>query len=159
MSPGSRQALLLLALSAVVGLGANPFRQEPLSYTASLEPPPEAEPGADLAPTDLSEVLPLWEEGAFFLDVRPLDEFEARRVSGAFSFPPADFDDRYFTVVGPFGDEVPLFVYGAGPDSFEVRRMAAKLIDYGHSVGFANCGLDCLLELGISEGAGPEEGP
>jgi rhodanese-related sulfurtransferase len=143
----------------IVGLGANAFRGDPLPLSGSLDPPPEPEAGQDLPGTDAAAAVARWNAGAFFLDVRSPEEWEEERVAGAFAFDADRFDDRYFDVVAAFGPEVPLFVYGAGPDSFAVRRVVAKLRELGHSdVAFVTGGLRELAAAGIGTASGPEEG-
>jgi hypothetical protein len=142
----------------VVGFGLNGFRSEPLSLSGALAPPPAPEPGADLPAHTAGEALGPWEEGAFFLDVRARGAYDDRRVAGAFSFEAERSSDRYFDVVAAWGDEIPLFVYGAGPDSFAVRRVAAELIELGHDVGLVVCGLDGLVDAGLDFEEGPAEG-
>ena len=149
MSRAAREALGLAGAAVLIGLGLNGFRAEPLPLRGSLEPPPAPEPGAGLPARPPEEALIAWEEGAFFLDVRPREAWDERRVAGAFSFEAESSADRYFEVVAAFGDEIPLFVYGAGPDSFAVRRVAAELIELGHDVGFVVCGLDGLIDAGL----------
>lgn len=159
MTPGAGQALAILAASALIGLGGNALREEPLPFAGSLDPPPEPEAGSGLPANSPEEALARWEEGAFFLDARPRGEWEAMRVSGSFSFDADEFEDRYFAVVADFGVELPLFVYGAGPDSHSVRKVVAKLLDFGHTdVGFVTGGLDALLVAGIGTASGAEEG-
>jgi rhodanese-related sulfurtransferase len=154
-----RQALVLVALGAAIGFGANALRPEPLPLSGSLEPPPPPEPGADLPVTPPAETPAAWEEGAFFLDIRNPAAWEERRVAGSFPFPADSFDDRYFEVVADFGTELPLVVYGAAADSFEVRRTAARLIDLGHAdVRVVTAGLDAILDAGVGEDGGPPGG-
>jgi len=156
---GARQALAILAAGAVLGLGTNGFRGEPLPLRGSLDPPPAPEPGSDLVASTPEEALSRWEEGAFFLDARPPEDWEERRVSGAFSLPAADFDSRYFELAPDLDPAIPLFVYGAGPDSFDVRRLVAKLVDFGHAdVGFVTGGFDALVRAGVGTTGGPGEG-
>jgi rhodanese-related sulfurtransferase len=153
------QALAILVAGAALGLSSNIFRERPLPFSGPLDPPPEREAGSDLAAGTLEEALSRFEEGAFFLDVRPAADWESRRVSGAFSVPADEFDDRYFLTISGLGTEVPLFVYGAGPDSHVVRRVVAQLSELGHEqVGFVTGGVDALLAAGLSAASGPEEG-
>lgn len=143
----------------ILGLGGNAVRRDPLPLSGSLDPPPAAEAGQDLPASDAGEAMARWNEGAFFLDIRSREEWEAERVSGAFGFEAERFDDRYFEVVASFGTDVPLFVYGAGPDSFAVRRVVARLRELGHGdVGFVTGGLPELTAAGIGTASGPEEG-
>lgn len=158
MSRTAREAIGLAAAAVAIGFALNGLRADPLPLSGSLGPPPAPEPGAGLPANTSGEALTFWEEGAFFLDVRARDAYEERRVAGAFSFEAERSSDRYFEVVAGFGDEIPLFVYGAGPDSFAVRRVAAELIDLGHEVGLAVCGLEGLLAAGIDSEEGPAEG-
>ena len=158
MSRTAFEALVLVGAAVAIGFGVNAARDEPLPLTASLDPPPPRESGADLTTQSTGVALRQWEEGAFFLDVRSRDEYEDRRVAGAFSLEADQFEDRYFDVLAGFGTEIPVFVYGAGPDSFAVRRVAAQLLDLGHDVGLAVCGLEELLAAGLDAEAGPAEG-
>lgn len=156
---GARQALAILAAGAVLGLGANPLREKPLPLRGSLDPPPAPEPGSELVANTPEEALSRWEEGAFFLDARSRDEWEERRISGAFSLPAHEFESRYFELSPELDPSLPLFVYGAGADSFAVRRVVANLIDFGHGdVGFVVEGLEVLVDAGLGTTSGPEEG-
>lgn len=150
MAPAVRQALAILAAGAALGLAGNALRPEPLPWSGSLDPPPDPEPGSDLVADTADDALARWEEGAFFLDVRPAEEWTERRVSGSLSVPADSFDDAYFRAVAGLGTDVPLFVYGAGPDSHRVRRVVAQLHELGHpDVGFVTGGLDELLGAGL----------
>lgn len=136
----------------------NAVRKDPLPLSGPLDPPPAPEPGQDLAAASPADAVDRWNEGAFFLDIRPEDEWETERVSGAFPFEADRFEERYFDVISSFGPDVPLFVYGAGPDSFAVRRIVARLIGLGHTdVEFVTGGLPELLAAGIGRAEGPEE--
>lgn len=155
-----RQASAILIAGAALGLCTNAFREPPLPFRGSLDPPPAPELGSDLPAASVEEAARRWEEGAFFLDVRTLPEWEDRRVSGSLSVAADEFDDRYFAVVADLGTEVPLFVYGSGPDSHAVRRVAARLQELGHAdVGFVAGGLDALLAAGLGAASGPEGVP
>ena len=163
MTSGLTQALQLVVASAVIGLGMNALRDEPLSFTEALDagdPPPAAEPGVDLPADEPSAAVAGWEEGAFFLDVRSRADFDAHRVAGAFSLPADGFENGYFELVATLPLEIPLFVYGAGPDSHLVRRVVAGLLEYGHEqVSVMVCGLDPLVDAGVGDEAGPEGTP
>jgi rhodanese-related sulfurtransferase len=158
LNRSGREALVLVGAALVIGFGVNAVRDEPLPMTGSLDPPPPRELGADLSAQSTGEALRQWEEGVFFLDVRSRDAYEARRIAGAFWLEAEQFADRYFDVVAGFGAEIPLFVYGAGSDSFAVRRVAAELLDLGHEVGLAVCGLEELIAAGVDAEDGPSEG-
>ncbi|MGH2571859.1 MAG: rhodanese-like domain-containing protein [bacterium] len=158
MSRRAREALALVVAAVLIGFGLNGLRDDPLPLTGSLKPPPVPEPGAGLPARTREEALRSWEDGALFLDVRPRDAYDARRVAGAISFEAERAEDRYFEAVAPLGADVPLFVYGAGPDSFAVRRVTAELRDLGHQVDLAVCGLDELIGAGIAVEEGPAEG-
>jgi len=157
LSRGAGEALILAGAAALVGFGLNAFRAQPLPLRGDLGPPPAPEPGAGLPAQTAAEALEAWESGAFFLDVRSPDAWEERRVAGSFSFEAEHSADRYFEVVSGLGDVIPLFVYGAEPDSFAVRRVAAELLELGHDVGLAVCGLDALIAAGIDADEGPGE--
>jgi hypothetical protein len=158
LSRRAREALALVGASVLVGLGWNGIREDPLPFRGSLEPPPPPEPGAGLPASTREDALLSWEEGAVFLDVRSREAYDARHVAGAVSFEAERSGDRYFEVVAPLGVEVPLFVYGDGPDSFAVRRVAAELLDLGHRVDLAVCGLEELIAAGIGAGEEVPEG-
>lgn len=158
MTRGGRQAIGLLLASVILGVGTNFLRSAPLSWTEALDaddPPPAAEPGAGLPARDASAAVAGWEEGAFFVDARPRSDFEDRRVPGAFSLPANEFEQSYLDVAMDLPLELPLFVYGAGPDSHLVRRVAAELMNYGHEqVELVVCGLDGLVDAGMAEETG-----
>lgn len=157
MRPGLTQAAFLLVASAAIGFFGNAIREEPLPLSGSLDPPPPPEEGAGLPADSPSAAVAGWEEGAIFLDVRSRDEYDVERVSGSFSLDASEFDRRYFEVVAPLGNSAPLFVYGAGPDSHVVRRVAAKLMAYQHpEVGLVVCGIEGLREAGVDIVTGPD---
>ena len=160
MSSRVAQVLLLLALAAAWGFGANALRPDPLPLRGAVEPPPPPEAGADLPAAPAEAALSAWESGAFFVDVRDPAAFTDRHVSGALSIPAADFDAHYFDVVASLGPEVPLLVYGAGADSFDVRHVAQELKDRGHTlVDLVVCGAESLYVLGLAPAVGEEGMP
>lgn len=149
---------MLLALSVVLGFGANLLRSEPLPLSGPLDEPGPPPPGAELPSLAAPDAVAAWENGRFLLDVRDPLDFEASRVAGAFPFPADDFENAYFDIVAGFDAEMPLLVYGAGADSLTVRQAAQYLIDRGHTdVVLAVCGVDGLLEAGADPGEGPAE--
>jgi hypothetical protein len=152
------EALALVGAAVLIGFGLNGLRDDSLPLTGSLGPPPAPEPGAGLPARTREEALRSWEDGVIFLDVRRQDDYDARRVARAISFEADRAESRYYEAVAPLGAEVPLFVYGAGPDSFAVRRVTAELRDLGHLVDLAVCGLDELVAAGIAVDEGPPEG-
>ncbi len=148
----------LLVAAVLIGFGINALREEPLPLSGSLDPPPPPEPGADLVAAVATDALESWLEGAFFLDARSRDEWEETRVAGSWSLDAEEFDGRYFDVGSLLDLDLPLFVYGAGPDSHAVRRTVAKLGDMGHSdVQFVVGGLEELLAAGLDPAEGPQE--
>jgi rhodanese-related sulfurtransferase len=150
----------MLVAGAALGLSTNALRERPLPFGGSLDPPPAPEPGSHLAATPLEEAVRLWQEGAFCLDVRPAAEQGGLRVSGAFAVPADEFEDRYFAAVAELGTEVPLLVYGAGPDSHAVRRVVAQLRELGHTeVAFVTGGIDALVAAGVGAQPGGEGAP
>ncbi len=154
---GGRQALVLLLIATAFGLGRNALSPDPLPWSGPLEPP-EPEPGASLPSVSPEDAVAAWEAGTFLLDVRDLAEFEERRVSGALPLPATDLENAYFERVAPLGADLPFLVYGAGPDSFTVRRATQYLLDVGHTdVKLAVCGVDGLLQAGADPGEGPAE--
>lgn len=160
MSSRGAQAFLLLALAAAWGLGVNTLRHKPLPLRGELSPPAPAETGAGLAAIAPEAALFAFESGAFFVDVRDGASFEQHRVVGALSVFADDFQTRYFDAVAGLGTEAPIVVYGAGPDSFAVRRVAQELRDLGHKdVQLVVCGVDTLLARGIDAAQGHEEMP
>ena len=76
-------------------------------------------------------------------------------MAGSVSMQAQGFPQSYYDIVPPIDSAIPLVVYGSGPDSFAVRRVAAELIDIGHAqVNPAVSGVEALLAAGIpSEGA------
>ena len=90
--------------------------------------------------------------------MRTKEEWEGARgrigVDASAGFPPS-----YYDIVPPLDTAIPLVVYGSGPDSFAVRRVASELIDIGPQVTPAVCGVEGLLAAGVpSEGATDDEG-
>jgi len=66
-----------------------------------------------------------------------------------------EFPQSYYDIVPPLDSAIPLVVYGAGPDSFAVRRVTAELMDIGHAqVAPAVCGIEGLLAVGLPSEAG-----
>jgi rhodanese-related sulfurtransferase len=150
LTPALRQGLAILALSCVVGFGANALRKEPLAMRGSLDPPPEPEPGADLPAITADEARTKWEEGALFVDARAREEWDAAHATGAAPLDASAFPQSYFDLVPPLDPAIPLIVYGAGPDSFAVRRLAAGLGEMGHAdVSLVVKGLSELEGAGI----------
>jgi rhodanese-related sulfurtransferase len=160
VSSRGAQAVLLVALAAAWGLGMNLVRREPLPLRGALTPPPPPETGAGLPAIAADAALFAFESGAFFVDTRDRAVYEQRRVAGAVSVPADDFQARYFDVVAGLGADAALVVYGAGADSFAVRRVAQELRDLGHTdVQLVVCGLDSLLARGLDASQGPEGTP
>ena len=161
MSPRLKQSLGILAISVLLGFVSNSLRDEPLPLRGELGPPPEPEQGASLPAISAPEALAQWESGALFIDVRTKDEWEAARVAGAVSMQAQGFPQSYYEIVPPLDSAIPLIVYGAGADSFSVRRIASELIDIGHAqVSPAVCGVDGLLAAGVpSENGSAEVSP
>lgn len=158
MTPASREALLLMVLGAALGLGSNAVRGDRLPLSGPLGDPSPPEAGASLPATEPAAAVDAWQRGAFFLDVRSPDEFERHRVAGALPLPAETLEDAYFRGAANLPPEMPLVVYGAGPDSFAVRRVAQYLIDVGHQdVACVVTGLESLLEAGADAGDGPAE--
>jgi rhodanese-related sulfurtransferase len=146
-----RQGLAILLASCAVGLGGNALRREPLPYQDSLDPPPEPEAGTDLPAISPEDAHARWEGGAMFVDVRPREEWSQGRIMGASSVDAAGFPQSYFDTASSLDPAIPLVVYGAGPDSFAVRRVAAGLGEMGHGdVALVVCGLAGLEATGIS---------
>jgi rhodanese-related sulfurtransferase len=159
LTDGPKQAVLLLGLAAIFGFGANVLREAPLAFSKSNEPLPP-EPGSDLVSSTAEDALLRWEEGAFFLDVRPREDYERAHVSGAVWLGPAPLSERYVETLSSFDLAMPLFVYGAGPDSHVVRRQAAELSSFGHAdVKLAVCGLDGLIAAGVDSESAPGDVP
>lgn len=157
MTSRGAQVLLLLVAAAAWGLGANALRPEPLPLRGRLEPLPPLEAGATLPSIHPLSARAAWENGAFFVDVRDPAEYMAGHVSGALSLPADDFDAHYFDVVAGLDSDIPLVVYGAGPDSFRVRRVAQELTDRGHAgVDVVIAGLDSLYAAGLDAGFGED---
>ena len=158
MIPGWRQSLAYLGAAVVLGVGLNSLRPEPLPLTGPVGPPPPPEAGAGLPASSAAEAYESWLAGTFFLDLRPRDDWEARRVAGSWSLDAGDFENRYFEIGGILDPSLPLFLYGAGADSFAVRRTVALLGEFGHAdVKFVVDGLDGLLAAGIDAAEGPQE--
>lgn len=157
MTSRGAQVLLLLGLAVVWGLGGNALRSDPLPFRGEIGPPPAPEAGSDLPSITPYAARSAWDAGAFFVDVRDGAAYAHGHVAGAVSLPAGEFDARYFDVVAGLDSEIPLVVYGAGPDSFEVRRVAQELRDRGHlGVDLVVCGVDSLyaggLDAGFAEG-------
>lgn len=113
------------------------------------------EQGTSLPAISAEEALAQFENGALFVDIRTKDEWGKARVSGAVSMQAQEFPQSYYDIVPPLDSAIPLVVYGAGPDSFAVRRVTAELMDIGHAqVAPAVCGMEGLLAAGIPSEAG-----
>lgn len=127
----------------------NAFRSEPLPLRGEIGPPPEEEPGADLVPLTPEDARVRGESGAVFVDVREVSE-RVGGAAGAVAMPAAEFPGSYYSITPPLDPAIPLTVYGAGPDSFAVRRIVAELSGLGHlDVQFVTCGWNALAEVGI----------
>jgi rhodanese-related sulfurtransferase len=150
LTPALRQGLAILVAACAIGFGANAMRREPLPMRGSLDPPPEPEPGADFPSISADDARARWEAGAVFVDVRPHGEWSAGRAAGAASVDASTFPQSYFDAVPPLDPAIPLTLYGAGPDSFAVRRTAVGLQEMGHAdVALVVCGLEGLSATGI----------
>ncbi len=155
MTSRGAQVLLLLALAGAWGFGVNALRSDPLPLRGAIGPPPVAEAGADLPSITAIAARAAWDAGAFFVDVRDPEAYLAGHVAGALSVPADDFDAYYFDHVAALASEIPLVVYGAGPDSFRVRHVAQELTDRGHlGVDLVVCGVDSLYAAGLDAGSG-----
>ena len=85
-----------------------------------------------------------------FVDVRDPEAWDAGRVTGALSMAAAEFPQSYFALVPQPDPAIPLVVYGAGADSFAVRRVAAELGEMGHGdVAFLTGGFAALEAAGL----------
>jgi len=158
VTPASREALVLLLVGAGLGLGGNALRPAPLPFTAPELPPSPPEPGASLEATAPAAAAEAWRAGAFFLDIRPAEEFEAARVAGALPLPADRLEDVYYESIVNLGADMPLVVYGDAADPFTVRRVTQFLVDLGHTdVACVTGGVDSLLAAGIDAGEGPAE--
>ncbi|MDP6529337.1 MAG: hypothetical protein QF819_10240 [Gemmatimonadota bacterium] len=150
MNRALRESVLIAVIGAAAGLGGNLLRSEPLPLTGALGPPSVPEAGAGLVASDASEALDRWDAGALFLDVRSAVHFAAGHAVDARSLPAADAQDAYFSVLMDAGLDLPLFVYGAGPDSHAVRSVAAMLGELGHQdVSIWTRGLGALEDAGV----------
>jgi len=156
LSSRLKQSLAILSAAVLLGLVSNRLRDEPLPFRGEVGPPPVPEQGTSLAAISAQDAMAQYENGALFVDVRGKQEWEGQRVAGAVSMQAQEFPQSYYDVVPPIDSAIPLIVYGSGPDSFAVRRIAAELIDIGHAqVTPAVCGVESLLAVGIpGESAG-----
>ncbi len=150
MSPALRQGLAILVVSAAFGLGTNALRPEPLPLRGEIGPPPAPEPGAGLPSLDSAAAHAAWENGSVFVDLRPSEEWAAHHVAGAACMDAAQFPQSYYSIETPLDPAIPLVLYGAGPDSFAVRRVAAELQALGHGdVQLVVMGVDGLAAAGL----------
>jgi rhodanese-related sulfurtransferase len=150
LTAGLRQGLAILLASCAVGFGVNAMRPEPLPMRGSLDPPPEPESGSGLAAISAADARARWEGGSVFVDVRTRAEWVGGRIAGAVSADASSFPQSYFDITPPLDPAIPLVVYGAGADSFAVRRVAGELVEMGHGdVALAVCGMAALAAFGV----------
>lgn len=134
----------------------NALRSEPIPFRGPIGALPAPETGAGLPALSPDEARAAWENGAVFLDARSPEAWAAQRISGAPILDAATFPQSYYSLDPPLDPAIPLVVYGAGPDSFAVRRVAAELGELGHAdVALVVAGLEELLAAGLPREEGP----
>ncbi len=123
------RALLIVLVSAAVGVAVNrlspPARR--LSYWRT--PPPPLAPAKTVS---LTEAETLWRTGrAVFLDARAPADYAAGHIPLAQNLPASSFEARYPAVAGSLTAEQPVVVYCDGVDCDLSHRLMEELGQVG----------------------------
>ncbi len=126
-----RQALLIVALGAGVGLAANQLSPRGIPLIA----PPETKPSkADFIP--LEEALMLWRRGdVLFLDARAPEDYASGHIGAAVNLPAMEFEQRFPHWAPLLAPNGPLVIYCDGTECDLSRRLLQELQARGFTNG------------------------
>jgi len=124
-----QRALLIVVVGAGMGLLANTVSPKRIPL---ITPPKKVAKPDDYIP--LEKARQLWNEGgAFFLDARKPEDYEAGHIANALNLPAEEFG-QYFPKVAPMlSQESPLVVYCNGTECDLSHRLAADLRQQGYT--------------------------
>ncbi|HON39421.1 MAG: rhodanese-like domain-containing protein [Pseudomonadota bacterium] len=129
------QAVLILVLSACLGIGVNALRSDriPLVQDWSLETQMTDDLG-NRTDIGLKEAVRLFHEGsAVFLDARPKDEYERGHIRGARSLPFEQADAHVVEALIDTDPGTPIITYCDGPYCTLSHDLAHLLREFGFS--------------------------
>lgn len=133
------QLILILVVSAVVGLAVNGFSKNPLPLFSDYQPDTNTDKstGEDLTAyfqeMDVETLDSLRETGAIIiLDARTPDKYEAGHIPGAISLPVSTFSETYPSVKPMLEDGKSLVLYCIGVNCIDSSLLARELYNKGH---------------------------
>jgi rhodanese-related sulfurtransferase len=133
-----QRSLVIVLVSAVVGLAANAVRWDVDKHGKSrrisvITPPKEPILPQDTLP--LEEARQLWQSGAaFFLDARAPADYAAGHIAGAFNLPAEAFEDNYPKVAPLLSPDSSIVVYCDGVQCDLSHELTTRL----RQLGFKN---------------------
>lgn len=133
------QLLLILVVSAVIGLAVNGFSKSPLPLFTNYQPDTDTDKttGDDLTAyfqeMDVETVASLKEADAIILlDARPPDKYETGHIPGAINLPITTFADTYDSVKPLLEEGKSLVLYCIGIHCIDSSLLARELHNKGH---------------------------
>lgn len=127
------QALILIILSGIIGLGSNSLRSdsipllaEKLTETTTLEPI-SSEPV--LVAVNLDQAKQLYDEGVIFVDARPDEYFVQGHVAGAWKS--GIFMELAFNLEEKQGKQAPIVIYCSDDGCGDSEEVAYDLQSQG----------------------------
>jgi rhodanese-related sulfurtransferase len=142
-----RQAVILLVISAVVGLGVNAFSPNKIPYigqyralTSGSSPivPPEAAAG-DPAFVDINIAqLEFGTHSSIFVDARELEDFECGTIPGSINIPfehlPDDSVPQFLdSALNHIGKDTPIIVFCSGEECDLSLHLGRNLANYQYT--------------------------
>ena len=142
----ARQALILLLLSAVCGLGLNLFSPHRIDFVGPYRQlskgngpivPPSAQAG-DPPFIDINVAQMEFASGrAVFVDTRDPEEFECGTIPGSINVPfehlPEDIDSYYDSVFRDIDKNVVMILFCSGEECDLSLHLGRNLQDYGYT--------------------------
>lgn len=135
MKPAVWQIPAILALSVVLGTGANLVRPEGIAFFPDRQHQ-QMEPAAEEAgqAISLERAARLYrEDDAVFIDARPRSAYRAGHIRGAFNIPWHDAEEVFFEVAPEIPMEKPVITYCDGP----ACNLSHKLAEFLSELGFS----------------------
>ena len=131
MTPLLKEAALLVALAAGIGLLVNAWHPRGLSL---LTGPVTREESADPLQISLEEAGRRHAEGAaVFVDARPAADYVAGHIRGAVSGPDPEFDRWIEGFIAATEPETVIVAYCEGAQCELSRSLVTKLVELGYS--------------------------
>jgi len=130
MSKTIGQALVIVALAAVLALAGNAISPRGIPWIA---PPKEEPKPEEFMP--LARAEEVWSDGsAFFLDAREPEDFAAGHIANALNLPMLSFDSHFGEVAPFLSPESQVVVYCDGVECELSHRLSDRL----KQMGFTN---------------------